>query len=84
VLFSIFCELQRQVFESDFWNDELDEEDRKRIYDAWADRCRGNPEEASRGLRRVDFLCEGVFFLGLKKRGDDEWEMKIKEHPSVR
>jgi len=84
LLTQIYFELQRSVMESDFWNDGLDEEDRKQIHLAWWQRCAGDREEASRGLRRVDYLLDTFYFLGIVKKGDGEWELKIKRHPKMR
>ena len=84
LLTQVYLELQRSVMESDFWNDGLDEEDRRQIHSAWEQRCGGNWEEAGRGIRRVDYLLDTFYFLGISKRGDNEWELKIKRHPKIR
>lgn len=86
LLTQVYYALQRQVMESDFWNDSLDEEDRKAVYEAWAGRCGGGADraEAARGLRRVDFLLDRWAFLGIARRGENEWELKCKRHPKLR
>lgn len=77
LLSSIYGELMRSVNHRDFWNDLLGEEDRKRIYDAWARRCKGNAALSAQGIKRVDFLLDRFVFEGLK-RVKDGWEMKLK------
>lgn len=73
----LFHDLQNPVLSSDFWNDELGEDDRKAIHSAWAARVGGNRELAEQGIKRVDFLCDRYMFEGLKRVGDD-WELKLK------
>ena len=77
LIHSLYQQLHRQVLTSDFWNDVLNEDDRRRIYAAWGSRCKGNQKLAEQGLKRVDFLGDMFMFQGLKKVGDS-WEMKLK------
>jgi len=70
--------LQMQIVDADFYNDELDDDERKRITDAYRKRCAasGDPGEAAMGIRRVDFLMGRVVFEGLVKGKEGLWEMK--------
>ena len=81
LLTQVYYELQRQVMESDYWNEGMSEEDRRLIDRAWRHRCAGDIEEARRGIRRVDFLLDEFIFMGITKRGEGEWELKIKRRP---
>ncbi|KAI5121766.1 hypothetical protein M0805_009577 [Coniferiporia weirii] len=77
LLWTLHGELNRQVFQRDFWNDDVGEEDRKIIYAAWEARCAGDPALAGQGIKRVDFLGDRWVFEGLKRVGEG-WEMKLK------
>ena len=75
LLTTLYLELQRQISHSDFYNEEVAEEDRRRINTAFLARVGDNQSEYVRGVRRVDFLGEEFVFEGIKKRGD-EWVIK--------
>lgn len=77
LLQSLQTELARPIFHSDFWNDDVDEENRKVIHAAWEERCRGNVVIAQEGIKRIDFLGDRCIFEGLKRDGN-EWELKMK------
>ena len=78
LLHTVFAELSHQVFHRDFWNDAMTEEHRKYIYSAWEARCAGNRSVAEQGIRRIDFLGDRWIFVGLRRVGDGEWQMKLK------
>lgn len=78
LLHIVYAELGHQVFHRDFWNDAMTEENRKYIYAAWESRCAGNQAIAAQGIRRVDFLGDRWLFVGLRRIGDGEWQMKLK------
>jgi len=73
---AIYQTLQLQIVDADFYNDELEDEERKRIIDSYRKRCGSDQAEASRGIRRVDFLMGRVVFEGLVKGKEGLWEMK--------
>ena len=77
LLETLYFELQRSVVHSDFWNDTINEEDRKAIHEAWRLRVGDNRALAEEGIKRVDFLCRRTVFEGLKRVGDD-WELRMK------
>jgi len=77
LLWTLYFELHRMVYEHDFWNEDVEEGDRRKIHDAWAARCQGDPDEALQGVKRVDFFGEKVIFEGFRKK-DDEWEIKVR------
>jgi len=76
-LFSaIYNASQIQIVDADFNNDELEDEERKRITSAYRKRVGSDHEEAMKGIRRVDFLMGRVIFEGLVKGKEGLWEMK--------
>ncbi|EJC99118.1 uncharacterized protein FOMMEDRAFT_23033 [Fomitiporia mediterranea MF3/22] len=77
LLATVHAELNRQIFQQDFWNDDLSEHDRKRVHDAWSSRSGGDRAIAEQGIKRVDFLCDRYVFEGIKRVGE-VWEMKLK------
>jgi len=76
---SIWSHMTRPISQEDYWNNEVDEKVRERIAFAWAERCGGDENERSYGVRRVDFLMERVVLEGFEKGKDGMWEMKIKK-----
>ena len=77
LLETLYFELQKSVVHSDFWNDTINEEDRKAIHEAWRLRVGDNRALAEEGIKRVDFLRRRIVFEGLKRVGDD-WELRMK------
>jgi hypothetical protein len=76
-LFSqVYNVMQIQITDADFYNDELDDEERKRITAAYRNRVGSDHAEAMKGIRRVDFLMGRVVFEGLAKGKEGLWEMK--------
>jgi len=73
---AIHTVLQVQIVDADFNNDELDDEERKRITSAYRARVGSDHTEAMKGIRRVDFLMSKVIFEGLVKGKEGLWEMK--------
>jgi hypothetical protein len=73
---AIYQTLQTQIVDADFYNDELDDEERKKIAGAYRKRCGTNQSESAKGIRRVDFLMGRVVFEGLVKAKEGLWEMK--------
>ena len=68
--------MQIQIVDADFNNDEVDEEERKRIIAAYRNRVGSDRTEAMKGIRRVDFLMGRFIFEGLVKGKEGLWEMK--------
>ncbi|KAG2156947.1 uncharacterized protein EDB93DRAFT_1079192 [Suillus bovinus] len=58
----------------DYYNDELDAEDREELKRAWVERCK-NKKERMEGVKRVDFLREKYMFLGLTRGKRGMWEL---------
>ena len=73
---AIYTVMQIQIVDADFHNDELDEEEQKRITTAYRKRVGSDQAEALKGIRRVDFLMGRVIFEGLVKGKEGLWEMK--------
>ena len=72
----VYKVMQIQIVDADFNNDEVDEEERKRIIAAYRKRVGSDRAEAMKGIRRVDFLMSRVVFEGLVKGKEGLWEMK--------
>lgn len=73
---AIYTVLQVQIVDADFNNDEVDDEERKRIISAYRKRVGSDQAEAMKGIRRVDFLMGRAIFEGLVKGKEGLWEMK--------
>ena len=73
---AIYNVMQIQIVDADFNNDELDEEEQKRITHAYRKRVGSDHAEALKGIRRVDFLMGRAIFEGLVKGKEGLWEMK--------
>jgi len=83
-LFSaIYNVMQVQIVDADFNNDELDDEERKRITAAYRNRVGSDQAEALKGIRRVDFLMGRSIFEGLVKGKEGLWEMKTTKPISL-
>jgi len=82
---AIYHTLQMQIVDADFYNDELDDSERKRISDSYQQRCAaiGDASEPLKGVRRVDFLMGRVVFEGLVKGKEGLWEMKTAKPAST-
>lgn len=72
----IYEVMQVQIIDADFNNDEVDEEERRRITAAYRNRVGSDQSEAMKGIRRVDYLMGKVVFEGLIKGKEGLWEMK--------
>jgi len=73
---AIYQNLQIQIVDADYYNDELDDDERKRVADAYRRRCGQEQSECAKGIKRVDFLMGRVVFEGLVKGKEGRWEMK--------
>ena len=83
-LFSaIYNMTQIPIIDADFNNDELDDEERKRITAAYRKRVGSDQAEAMKGIRGVDFLMGKVVFGGLVKGKEGLWEMKTTKPVSL-
>jgi hypothetical protein len=72
----VYKVMQIQIVDADFNNDEVDEEERKRIIAAYRNRVGSDRAEAMKGIRRVDFLMGKVVFEGLMKGKEGLWELR--------
>jgi len=71
--------LMVQIHNKHYFNEEMDDEDRTKIAQAFRERCAGNPSEIACGVRRVDFLKGRVIFEGLARGRNGMWEMKSRK-----
>lgn len=78
LLLQMHVSLMRQIRQSDFWNEEMAEDVRGDVTDAYRDRCESSGDHAS-GVRRVDFLRGRVIFEGLARGRHGIWEMKTSK-----
>ena len=84
-LFSeVYNVLRIQIVDADFNNDELEDEERKRITAAYRSRVGSDHAEAMNGIRRVDFLMGRFIFEGLVRGKEGLWEMKTTKPISLR
>lgn len=75
----IWACLRKQVRESDFWNEDLDDADRDKIDWAWRERVGNDQREIEKGVRRVDYLRRCCILEGLVRGKHGMWEMKLKK-----
>lgn len=71
----LFAALNKQVSKHDFYNNELDDEDRDVLTRTYLDRCR-NKDEKMEGVRRVDFLRGRFEWMGLVPGKNGMWRLK--------
>ncbi|TCD71975.1 hypothetical protein EIP91_000107 [Steccherinum ochraceum] len=76
---AIWISTQTPIQNEDYWNCEMDENVRKRIANAYSRRVGDDREEASRGIRRVDFLMDRMILEGLVRTKDGLYELKLKK-----
>lgn len=79
LILAIWTSLRTPIVHADYYNDELDDEDRDRINWAFKVRCMDDPAETACGVRRVDFLKKNVFFEGLTKGKQGMWEIRTRK-----
>ena len=79
LVLAIWTSLRTPITHADYYNDELDDEDRGRINWSFKVRCTNDPAETASGVRRVDFLRRNIFFEGLAKGKQGMWEMKTSK-----
>jgi len=79
----LFTHIQRvltsRIKNSDFYNNELTQEEREKISRAWKERCQYNQGAMSQGVKKVDYLMRDCVFVGLARGRDGMWEMKTRK-----
>lgn len=79
----LFTHIQRvlssRIKNSDFYNNELTQEEREKISRAWKERCQYNQGAMSQGVKKVDYLMRDCVFIGLARGRDGMWEMKTRK-----
>jgi hypothetical protein len=71
--------LMLPILSKDYYNEELDDQDRLKVAEAFKDRCGGQDIEISQGVRRVDFLRGRVIFEGISRGKNGMWELKSRK-----
>ena len=79
LLTQIQAVLFSRIKNSDFYNNELTQEEREKISRAWKERCQYNQGEKSQGVKKVDYLMRDCIFVGLVRGRDGTWEMKTRK-----
>jgi len=79
----LFTHIQRvlssRIKNSDFYNNEITQEEREKIGRAWKERCQYNQGAMSQGVKKVDYLMRDCVFIGLVRGRDGMWEIKTKK-----
>ncbi|KAA1475025.1 hypothetical protein DENSPDRAFT_841724 [Dentipellis sp. KUC8613] len=70
--------LHSRITSSDFYNNDVTEDERTRVTEAWKYRCRNRASALNKGVLRVDFLLRECIFVGLAKGKDGMWEMRTR------
>lgn len=74
-LFMNICQsLARPIHHEDYYNDELDADDREELKQTWHKRC-SSKKERMEGVKQVDFLREKYMFLGLTRGKNGMWQL---------
>ncbi|KAG1788749.1 uncharacterized protein HD556DRAFT_1244745 [Suillus plorans] len=74
-VFMHICQsLARPICYDDYYNDELDADDREELKQAWQERC-NSKKERMEGVKQVDFLREKYMFLGLTRGKNGMWQL---------
>ncbi|KAF9218675.1 hypothetical protein BS17DRAFT_719864 [Gyrodon lividus] len=71
----LFAALDKQISKYDFYNNDLDDEDRQTLTRAYLERCRDNAE-CMQGVKRIDFLRGKIEFKGLTRGKNGMWRLK--------
>ncbi|KIJ11723.1 hypothetical protein PAXINDRAFT_171670 [Paxillus involutus ATCC 200175] len=71
----LFAALDKGLSKNDFYNNDLDNEDRQKLTQAYYERCRDNAERMQ-GVKRVDFLRGKFEFEGLTRGKNGMWRLK--------
>lgn len=81
--YDLFSQIQAvlwsRIKNSDFYNNELTQDEREKIARAWKERCQYNQGEKNQGVKKVDFLMRDCTFVGLSRGRDGTWEIKTKK-----
>lgn len=79
-LFStIHAVMRSRISKSDYYNNDVTEEERNKVARAWRERCQYDQHAMSRGVTKVDFLMRDCIFLGLAKGREGMWEIKTRK-----
>jgi len=79
VVWQMFVQLDVPIMGRHWYNEELDEAIQDKMNKQFQARTLGNPEEAARGVKRVDFLRGRVIFEGLVRSRSGLWEIKTRK-----
>jgi hypothetical protein len=71
--------LHARIHNSDFYNNDVSEEEREKIANSFRMRCGSDEKEFRKGIRKVDFLMRDCIFLGLSKGREGMWEMRTRK-----
>jgi len=71
----LFAALSKPISKYDYYNNELDDEDRNVLTHIYLDRCRSQ-EEKKEGVKRVDFLRGKIEWMGLVAGKNGMWRLK--------
>lgn len=71
----LFVALDKPIAKADFYNDDLNDEDRETLKQVWLERCRDDTEKMQ-GVKRIDFLRGKVGFEGLSRGKNGMWRLK--------
>lgn len=81
--YDLFTQLQRvlssRIKNSDFYNNEITQEEREKIARAWKERCQYNQGEMGQGVKKVDYLMRDCIFIGLVRSREGMWEVKTRK-----
>lgn len=81
--YDLFAQLQSvlssRIKNSDFYNNEITQEEREKIARAWKERCQYNQGGMGQGVKKVDYLMRDCTLVGLVRSRDGMWEIKTRK-----
>lgn len=79
VLSQVYQALMQQILPRHYWNEVLNEVDRRDIGKAYQRRVALLGSGKEKGILWIDFLCDDVIFEGLTRTKGGLWEMKMRK-----
>jgi hypothetical protein len=71
----LFATLDKQISKHDFYNHDLDDDDRQVLSRTYFERCRDDAERMQ-GVKRIDFLRGKFQFEGLTRGKNGMWRLR--------
>jgi len=81
--YDLFSQMQNmlssRISKSDFYNNDVTQEEREKISRACKERCQYNQGEMGQGVKKIDYLMRDCTFTGLVRSREGMWEIKTRK-----